>query len=64
MRHICITETCLRMLTGKGTATVRKKHHTQFDWSPIDAQPTYPTLKEFPGQLPQPQCHPVGTYGL
>jgi hypothetical protein len=44
----------MRMLTDKGTATIRKKHHTQFDWSPIDAQPTYPTLKEFVGQLPQP----------
>jgi len=64
MRHI-ITETCLRMLIGIGTATVRKKHHhRQCNWSLIDAQPTYPTLKEFPGQLPQPQCHPVRTYGL
>jgi len=53
------------MLTGKGTARVRKKHHhRQFDWISIDAKPTYPILKEFPGQLLQPQCHPLGTYGL
>jgi hypothetical protein len=44
----CTTGTCLMMLTGKVTATVRKDHHKHFDMTPIDPQVGISCLPRIP----------------